>query len=576
MNRAAIEQRDRLKVIPWIIGVAFLLIVLRLFYLQVQSSLALFLLSKRNCFRFEKITPPRGNILDCHGNLIATNRPMHQLVWKGSGNRTFDDEQLRIIATLRDLLAVDLQQDREFIKAEYQGKTFTIATEINFEHLSYILEQFPNHKNLAIQTGFKRYYPHGHTACHILGYLSGMSYEPTGRMGLEKIFDEALRGTPGQRLTTINSVGRHLRQEEIQKALSGDNLQTTLSIDLHKIAEKSFPQEYTGVLLAMDAKTGAIRVMLSQPTFDPNIFLEPVSHEQWQGLQQNRPFINRILSGCYPPASLFKLVTLITALEQGIINEDTLWHCRGSIEFCKRSYHCKNRTGHGLITTQEALAKSCNIPFYEIGKRIKIDTLAHYAHIVGLGTKASNLLPEKLGLIPTSYWKRTTLGKPWWPGETVLACIGQGPIEVTPLQIARMIGAIGEGFTVIPRILESEPIEQHAVPISKKTLNFMRNCMESTIRQGTGQRLNRLKNFKLYGKSGTAQVRAFAKGSTGNGDEHGWFAAHSTYKDNSPLVLIVLVEGVGSSSFATEIAKNFLQSYANYIDGIDGQEKSEV
>lgn len=579
MNRAGIEQRNRIMLIPVAIGIAFFIILGRLFYLQIQSSLALYVQSNRNCFRFEKINPPRGNILDRHGTLIATNRPMNQLIWKGSGNRKLDQEQLSILNLFKMLIGLDIETNPDFLRAEYQGKPYLIATEISFEHLSRIVEQFPEHKNICIETGFKRYYPNGSTACHILGYLSGMSYEPTGRMGLEKIFDEALRGTPGELVTTINSVGRHLRQEEVHKALSGENLQTTLDIQLHKIAEEAFPADYTGVLLMMDAVTGAIRVMLSQPHFDPNIFLAPLTHEQWHGLQQNRPFINRALSGCYPPASLFKLVSLIAALEQGIINENTPWNCHGYVEFCKRHYHCKKREGHGPISTQEALAQSCNIPFYEIGKRLKIDTIAHYAHILGLGTKTSDLLPEKLGLVPTSHWKRAVFGKPWWPGETVLACIGQGPIEVTPLQIARMIGTIGQGYAVTPRILESEPVTQHQVPISKKTLNFMRGCMEQAIHHGTGQRLNRLKNFRIYGKTGTAQVRAFAKGSTANGDEHGWFAAHVTYKNESPFVLVVLAEGVGTSIFATEIAKKFLTGYQardQQVIAQNTQQKSEA
>jgi len=573
MNRATFSQRRQLKIIPLFIAGAFIIIMIRLFHLQIQSSYNLFIQSNRNCLRIEKINPPRGNILDCKGRLIATNRPMIQLVWKGSGNNKLDQEQLDAIQLLTQLFQENFIDEIALLKAERQGAPLILREEVTFEQLSYLLEQFPHHKNLTIRTGFKRYYPHIATACHILGYLSGISYEPHGKMGLEKIFDENLRGTPGQRQTMVNSIGRRLQEEEVQQALSGDNLQTTIDIELYEAATRSFDAAHNGAMLVMDAKTGAIRVMLSNPTFDPNMFLDELSPQQWHDLQEKKPFVNRTIAGCYPPASLFKLVVLVAALEENIVSTDSSWFCKGYIPFCGRHYHCKNRSGHGSLSMKEALTQSCNIPFYEIGKRIKIDTLAQYANMLGLGVQATTFLPEKRGLIPTAQWKRATYRKPWWPGETVLAAIGQGPIEVAPIQIARMINAICEGYLITPRILEAEPINKEPIAISNKTLQFMRSSMEQVIHHGTGQRLNRLKNFKIQGKTGTAQVRELTSLANDLHDEHAWFAAHITYKNNDPIVLVILVENVGASSFATEIARKFLIEYSQLLDQATEQQE---
>lgn len=566
MNQAT-SQQQRLKLMPWLVVAAFTFIFLRLFHLQIRSFYTHFQSSKRNYLRLEKITPPRGNILDCHGTLIATNRPIIQITWRGSNNKKFEDEQRAVLEKLESLFHKEFTTNTELLRAEQRGKSLVLLEDVSFEDLSRILELFPRHKNLVVQTTFKRFYPHQRMSCHVLGYLSGISYEPTGEMGLEKIFDDTLRGTPGQMITTINSLGRQLRQQEIERAFNGDNLYTTLDCELHALAEKSFPPACSGSFILMDARTGALRVLLSQPTFDPNLFLQPLTNEQWRSMQENQPFLNRALAGHYPPASLFKLITIIAALEQKIITEDTMWCCTGSVEFCKRHYHCKNRHGHGLISTQEALVQSCNVPFYEIGKKIKIDILAHYAHMFGLGAKTTSLLPERSGLIPTSQWKRKTFGKPWWPGETLSAVIGQSFMLVTPLQICRMIGSICEGVLITPRILKQETVVTQPLGVSNKTLQFMKDAMRQVTHHGTGQRLRSLKNMVIYGKTGTAQVRGLAKNSQDDThDEHGWFAAHVQYKDHPPLVLVILVEHIGSAIFSVDIAKNFLKDYCRYMD----------
>ncbi len=552
-------QRSRLITLPWYVSIIFVTIIGRLFYLQVYSGYTLLRLSKKNCLRLEKVMPPRGNILDIHGNLIATNRPVLQLIWKGTGNRDWNDQQQKLLAALETLTPLDATKKEDLKRCEQRGTTLILYPEISFEQLSAILEQFPDHTNLHIKTSCIRFYPYTTTACHILGYLSGLTYEATGKMGLEKIFEETLKGTPGQLMNTINSQGRCLQQEEILQAMNGKDVETTLDIELNQLAEEVFPAESSGALLVVEAATGAIRVLLSRPHFDSNLFLQPITSEQWDQLQINRPFLNRATSGCYPPASLFKLVTLIAALEEGIVTPETFWHCPGWVEFAGRRYHCKRREGHGKISMEESLVQSCNAPFYEIGKRIKIDTLAHYAKLVGLGEPGTSLLPEKTGIVASSAWKRATLGKPWWPGETLSVTIGQSFSLVTPLQVALMLIAIVEGYRVKGRILAEEPIEQTPLPFKPQNLQFMRHAMSLVTHHGTGRRLSKLTAFKLYGKTGTAQVKGLDLGD--DHDEHAWFAAHVQYKNEPAFVIVTMVEHAGSALVAVDVTHTFLKKY---------------
>jgi penicillin-binding protein 2 len=286
-------------------------------------------------------------------------------------------------------------------------------------------------------------------------------------------------------------------------------------------------------------------------------------------LQSQRPFINRALNACYPPASLFKLVTLSAAFETQLINDETTTYCRGFSKFHGRKYHCNNKLGHGALTITQAVALSCNPIFYEIGKKISIDTLADYAHKFGLGSKTGILLPESAGIIPSSQWKLKNKKERWWAGETLSAVIGQSYLNVTPIQIARMISSIFQGYLVKPRILENEPVTIEPLCIQKKTREFLKTAMEAVIHEGNAKALSKIKNVQLYAKTGTAQVLSFEKKGENDSaafDEHAWIAVHMQYADQAPLMIIILLEHAKSSKVAIRIAKNVILAYKQHID----------
>lgn len=553
------------------------LILIRLFELQIHSFTRFFTLGERNFLRTERVVPPRGNILDAKGRPLATSRPVTSLYWQGSGKKNFDTSQQTLVQYLEKLLGKTILQNPAFLKAERKSSTFLLEPEIDFVKLSRLIEHFPHHKNLVFSTYFKRSYPYNSLACHILGYLGSITTRPSGKMGLEKIYENELKGNFGQIRKKINSQGQELAQEELQKARKGGDLQTTIDLDLQQLAEEIFPGEYAGVILAMSPKNGALKAVVSRPAFDPNIFLGSLDKNTWEQLQEDRqPFLNRAFSALYPPASLFKLVTISAALETGLITQESTWQCNGSLTFCDRPYYCHNRKGHGPLTTLEAVSYSCNIPFYEIAQQIKIDVLADFAHRFGLGTKTKGAFPEKPGLIPTSAWKQQYKSERWWPGETLSAAIGQSFLLVTPIQMACMMSAVCEGFLVRPCILQAEAVKQglaekKPLEISEETRAFLKESMGRKTKHGTARRLNRM-NIELYAKTGTAQTSSLEKRERGKKyREHAWIIVYIRYQNSEPLTLLVLLEHAGSSAFATDVAISFISRYRSLIDKHPGE-----
>ncbi|MBN1549455.1 penicillin-binding protein 2 [Candidatus Babeliales bacterium] len=561
----------RIKLSLLIIGciACFAVITARLYLLQITQHHYFLTLCTKNYTRMEPILSQRGSITDINGVLLATNRPVVDLYWHGTHKRRLSDQQNLVLDSIDTILTEPLSDDlkTQIAICERFGRKLLLARDLSFEQLSQVVEQFPNHPNLDLPTQFTRLYPNGPLASHIVGFLGNIRYEDVGKMGLEKLCEQDLRGEDGLLKKKINSVGKSLEQAQIKQAASGMTLQTTLDFEMQKIAELIFPAESAGVFIIMDPKTGAIKALVSRPTFDPNIFLKTVDMQSWQELLEKKALLNRAFDACYPPASIFKLVTTSAALEQGFIEPDDIVYCKGYYEFGGYRHWCVRHTGHGSLSVQEALAESCNILFYHIGKHINIDTLADYARRFGLGKKTNVLFPEKTGLIPDRQWKQQTRHERWWQGETLSTAIGQGFLLVTPIQIIRMIASIFEGYLVKPRILESEIIEKEPLRISKKTREFLQQGMRSAVTEGTGRRLNKLKDIEVYAKTGTAQVSSLKFRTLGtNLLEHAWFVAHCRIKEEQPFVLVALLEHAGNSRPATITAKNFLLEYRKLIN----------
>jgi penicillin-binding protein 2 len=558
----------KITVCSHLLILAALVISLRLFYLQIQCGPYFLKRSRLNFLRTEKIKPQRGNILDCNGVLLATNRPVIHVYWQGTGHKALSTAQEKLCIRTCELFNIPYETEKNAIAASERARSKKlIISDPTFAQICTLVEQCGHNPNIKLETSCKRYYPYEAHASHVIGYLGNITTEAHGIMGLEKLEQEYLRGSDGKLLKTVNSFGRPLDQKTIESELDGNNVYTTLDIALQTIAESVFPAEYSGTILLMNPTDGAIKVLVSRPGFDPTVFLDKISPHQWTVLQQNQPFLNRATQGCYAMGSIFKLITVSAALENHLIDSDSTWDCKGFFYYGKRKYWCHNHYGHGTLSTLDAVSHSCNILFFDIGTKIDIDLLASYAHRFGLGANTGILMPEKEGIVPSRSWKHKNRGEPWWQGETLSVTIGQSFLQVTPIQVLRMIGSIFTGFLVRPRILISEPITTVPLDIATKTCNFLKASMKSVVEYGTGKRIGSIKGIEVHAKTSTAQVSDLSKRRQNNKHlEHAWFVAHIAYKNYDPLVMVILVENAGTSKIATAIAKRFIILYKEKMD----------
>lgn len=549
------------------IGICFFisLILFRLVYLQVHLADSLRDLSKKNFTRTQSISSLRGNIMDTNGKLLATNRPVINVFWQGSNSNK--EKSYKTITNINNILDKPTDETIEKIRSiELMYQKYLLATDITISQLSKIVEQAPTSK-LIIETGFQRYYPCKTTASHVIGYLGQLDLETMGKTGLERMFEQDLKGQQGKKVVAINAIGKNISQLDLEPATSGKNIRTTLDLSLQRMLEISLPKDYASAAVIIESGTGAIRAVASRPNFDPSTFLKPLSYNDWCELQEKKPFINRAFNAAYPPASIFKLITVIAAMEEGIVNEDTEWNCTGFIRFGKRKYHCNKLDGHGTVDLKDAIIHSCNIPFFEIGKQIKIDTLAKYSKMFGLGEKTGLMFAEKPGLVPTKQWKQEVKGEVWWPGETLSAVIGQSYFLTTPIQIAMMFEAIFNKKLIKPRIIESQPLEETEIPIKDSTVEAIKESMKLTVTEGTAKRLNKLTAFDIHAKTGTAQTGALEKRKLGKQFlEHVWFVSRVKHKNYPEFTMVLLVENAGAMRVAIWAAKDFLKTLEKYLN----------
>lgn len=543
----------------------------RLIYLQIIKQHLLYLQSQRNFMRFEKVRTQRGNIFDVNGQLIATNRPSTNMYWHGTGKKTLAQEQTELIEQIEHITETQILSNpakmAALVHAERYGKDFLLIQDLTLMQLSQLQEQFADYPNILLVDSFKRHYPHKKLACHIVGYLGSIQVDALGVMGIEKICEDRLKGKDGTLIKVINSYGTSLSALELNKGLSGQDIYTTIDLEIQQLAETIFPEDQAGVMLLMDPEDGAIKALVSRPSFDPEFFLHRFSQQEWQELQEKRPFLNRACA-TYPPGSIFKIVTMSAALEHGVVAPDAVWYCPGYFMFANCKVYCHLHTGHGKLTTCESLTHSCNIAFFEIGKRLSIDSIADYAHRFGLGKKTGIILSEKEGIVPNKSWKMKTFHERWAAGETLSVAIGQSFLLVTPIQIACMTGSVFTQNLVKPRILVDEPIEKSSLLIKNDTLTLIKRSMHDVVIHGTARRVGKIRGFDIYAKTSTAQVCALQKEELGSQYmPHAWLTCYFKYKDEPPLVLVLLMEHAGGSRVPVELAHKFFINYRNYKEG---------
>jgi len=556
MQDSQTYYRTKLRIIAFFFLCGVLSWVVRLWYLQITHGDYFALRSMCNYTRTQPLPSLRGDLYDTQGSCIAGNIPVYNISLKGRDQRSPAAQKvLRFVADV-------LRKPLFLLEESMQKHHGLIADGLSFDQLCKIIEYPDNiERFLQITQQVRRWYPYGVLASHVVGYVSALQME--GKSGLERVFEHMLQGQDGAVQRIVNARGGVLSQQLLAPAEHGKTLNLTLDMRMQRIAHELFQPGQKGACIVMDPASGAIKTLVSYPEYDPNIFLGPLSPDVWQRMQRDKPFLNRACAAVYPPASLFKIITYAAGLERGVVTPDTKMHCAGSITVGGHRYWCIRRWGHNTLTMHEAMAVSCNCACYQIAQQLSIDDIAEYAYRFGLGRSCNFLLPEHKGLIPTSRWKMAIKREPWWMGETLSCSIGQSYVSSTPLQIARMIGGVCIGFLVQPRLLQDAPQVREPLPVSQQTLQFLREAMNLVVQRGSGRLLSKTPEFQIYAKTGTAQTVGLIKGKKRqyHEQEHAWLAAYFSYRNEKPLVIVVLIEHAGSARSAVYYTRRFLERY---------------
>jgi penicillin-binding protein 2 len=373
-------------------------------------------------------------------------------------------------------------------------------------------------------------------------------------------------------VVVVDSRGRRIKEGRTSPADAGSDLKLTLDLDLQQEAALQLEGK-VGTIVALDPRQGDILAMVSSPSFDPNRFAHGLRSEDWWELVENphHPMQNRAVQNVYPPGSVFKIVMALAGLDLGLVDADTtrVW-CKGHSKIYNNTYRCWKAGGHGVVDLRRSLEGSCNVFYHQLGQKMEIDKIAEYARRFGLGQRTGvDLEGEKSGLVPSRSWSEKVRGSPWYPGETISVSTGQGPILVTPLQVAVMMAAVANGgFVVTPRFVRGEEGEPpRSLEIAREHLDVVREGLWSVVQgaQGTATRA-RVEGLELAGKTGTAQVIS-QKQRTRNEDlpeqyrDHAWFASFAPFEDPRLVVVVFVEHGGAGSSSAAPLAKALYEKF---------------
>lgn len=588
-----ILRRARWMVI--LIEIVFVFLFLYYWKLQILDFGKFWRLSESNRVREVILKAPRGLITDRKDILLATNIASFQ----ASVLRENSSDLTRSYQDISALLNLDEQVLLERVAKYASLPTFrpiVVKDNLAPAEVARIEARKLEFPELALETEPKRYYPFGSFASHVLGYLQETSDEElrskafkerrlgdlVGKMGIEAFYESVLSGENGRLLRTVDSQGRTMGEYERVDPRPSHGLKLTLDYDLQKKAEELLAGR-EGAIIVLEAKTGAVLALASFPTYEPNRFINRFSPQEWQGLLADaaHPLENRAIRGLYSPGSIFKLTMALGALDSGVITDRTAFFCGGSIQIYGATFDCWNAGGHGSLVLDGAIQNSCNIFFYNLARRMDIDDIARYAQIMGFGTRTGIDLPgEKDGLVPTAAWKKKTYKTPWFPGETISVGIGQGPLLVTPLQIAASTAFIAnKGLKVFPHLVSpgSEAFWRYwserggggIPPITRfKRSDFEKvilGMFESVNKGGTGQAAF-IDGFEICGKTGSTQTMSTERAEKlaqrkVTVKTHSWFSGFGPRPDPE-IVVTVLVEygGMGGAT-AAPLAREMFSLY---------------
>jgi penicillin-binding protein 2 len=593
------ELRWRARWLYLILALSFLGLVSRLLFLQVLSGDRYTFLSENNRVRLKRVAGTRGMIFDRQGQLLVDSRPSFDLIFVPE-----DSSDPR--NTLR-LLAGYLKRDQEeLLKIFEEGKSraafdeMVLGRDIDWSAVVAVETHQLHLPGVSLRTRPRRSYIDGPMAGHVLGYLGEINQkqlkglkeqgyvvgDEMGQYGLERRWEELLRGQSGGQQVEVDALGRRVRVLHEVTDVPGYTVHLTLDRELQAAAYEALKGK-EGAIVAIDVSSGAILALASTPAFDPNVFARGIKSEEWSGLIKDklRPLNNRATQGQYPPGSTFKIIMAIAALEEGVVNPESAIQDPGFFPFGNRQFRDWKKGGHGSVNLHRAIVESCDTYFYQLGPKLGIDRIAKWSRAFGLGERTGIALDdERPGIIPDTEWKQKRFRQPWYPGETISVAIGQGYVTVTPLQLANMMAAVANGGKLYRPYLvtkvesldgatvrEYRPELIRSIALKPETLSRVHKALADVVHGpgGTG-RAARSPVIPAAGKTGTAQViemkGAYLKSeqlSYFNRD-HAWFVAYAPL-DKPQVAVAVLVEhgghgGEAAAPMAKKVFERFIEA----------------
>lgn len=541
-------------------------------------------MAENNRLRRVPLLPNRGAIVDRNGHVLASTRPALNLMLRRENLREIDDQ-------LRDLAEI-VEMPEESMRARYRDirerpvfEQMILMEDVAIDEVARIEARPERFPSVTVQEIGRRSYPDGLAVAHALGYIgevgaarleqegSGLERgDLVGKAGVERVYDDTLRGRRGVALVSVNNVGRRLGAVRVaERPLHGEPLATTIDLRLQRILTEAFEGESGGAVF-LDPRSGEILALVSAPAYDPNEFVGGISREAWTALRddERRPLHNRAIASFYSPGSTFKVLMAVAGLEEKVVSTGTTEWCGGSTKVYGHRRLCWKRGGHGWVDVRKALTHSCNVYFYKLGQALPIDTIHDLGTRFGMGRVTGvDLTGEKPGILPSEAWKRRVHGQIWFPGDTISVAIGQGYLGVTPLQMATMIAGIATGGDVPkPHIVAGGGGPATRVEMDPANLDAIRGALVDVVNEGTARRA-RIDGYQVAGKTGTAQVFKHSAGIDADllpKDErdHAWFVGYAPAESPRIAFAIVVEHGGHGGTTAAPIAKKVIEAFREY------------
>ncbi len=552
-------------------------LVLRMLQMQLFSYQDYKKKSENNSFRIQIDMPERGKILSRNGVPISRDAPIYR-IYIIPEEAVDIDELIAVVQNDLNLKQKKVDKIRQKIKKQLKFQPVLVSENTNWGKLAKL--QAKNLPGLHVESGYARIYELGPAGAQIFGYVGepknpvpNAPFLTTGITGLEKIYNDNMKGDAGQTVMITNAVGRITGEDKSQfiPPVAGNDVQTTINDNAQRVLYDALTNHRSGCGVALDIETGDILAMVSTPSFDPNMFREDDGDEYIQNLRDDiaKPFMNKAVEGLYPPGSTFKIVVALAALEAGAITEREKVFCPGHWDYGDRRYHCWEEKGHGWVDLAGALKHSCDIYFYQVALRIGIDAIKEMAIRLGFTEKFMDdvIAREMPGVMPDRYWKEKQVGTRWVHGDTVISGIGQGFILANCLQLAVMMARVASNKKIIPRLIKTDKIPQFdTMGLQQKNIKFVMNGLEQVLKKGgtaSGSAIN-VKGKRMGGKTGTSQVRSISKKERLSGvltneqlkwsmRNHGLFVGYAP-TDNPKYAVCVVTEHSGSSGPAARSA----------------------